>query len=127
MNQIIKMFEESNARMNSILQGNANLDKISAAQREFEGQIKLLNCVISAFAIQSKNKRAAKDLENMNIMDSSTAIDLLGDVEVEKIKCRATGRIITRGECLDNGGRLRDCEGCENGTETKNKLVPIKQ
>ena len=56
MNQIAQMFMESNTRMKQIMKGDFQLDKISAAQREFEGQIKLINAVVSAFGISSKNK-----------------------------------------------------------------------
>ena len=58
MNQITQMFQESNARMKSIMKGSFKLDEIAAAQREFEGQIKLINAVVSAFGIASKKKRA---------------------------------------------------------------------
>jgi hypothetical protein len=127
MNQIVKMFMESNKRMEKILKGKVKIDEIAAAQREFEGQIKLLNTVVSAFGIASKNKRALSGMKNMNLMDDSTAVDLmLGDVELDKIKCPLSGQIITRAECLDYSGSKEhtdECMNCETGTDTKNKLL----
>lgn len=125
MNQITQMFMESNARMKKIMKGGFNGDEVTAAQREFEGQIKLINAVISAFGIQSKNKRAISGLNQMNILDDSTAIDLmLGDPEVDKVKCPEHNDLITRAECLDYSGSHSDeCQGCEIGQATKNKLL----
>jgi hypothetical protein len=125
MNQITQMFMESNARMKKIMKGGFRLDEIASAQREFEGQIKLINAVVSAFGIASKNKRALDGLNKMNLMDDSTAIDLLlGDPEVDKVKCPEHDDLITRAECLDYSGSHSDeCLGCEIGQATKNKLL----
>jgi hypothetical protein len=126
MNQITQMFMESNARMKKIMKGGFRLDEIASAQREFEGQIKLINAVVSAFGIASKNKRALDGLNKMNLMDDSTAIDLLlGDPEVDKVKCPEHDDLITRAECLDYSGSHSDeCFGCEIGKATKSKLLP---
>lgn len=125
MNQITKMFEESNSRMNKIMKGKYNADEITAAQREFEGQIKLVNAVVNAFAVASKNKRAMNGLDKMNIMDTTTAVDLmLGDPEVDKVKCPLNDEILTRSECLDySGSHFDDCKECEIGIKTKNLLL----
>jgi hypothetical protein len=128
MNQITQMFQESNTRMKQIMKGTFKLEEVLAAQREFEGQIKLINAVVSAFGIASKNKRAMTGLERMNLMDETTAIDLmLGDPEVDKVKCPEHGDLITRAECLDYSGSHSDeCSGCEIGIATKDKLIPVK-
>ena len=128
MNQITQMFMESNTRMKKIMKGGFRLDEVSAAQREFEGQIKLINAVVSAYGIASKNKRALDGLNKMNLMDDSTAIDLLlGDPEVDKVKCPEHSHLITRSECLDYSGSHSDeCSGCEIGKATKEKLIPIQ-
>lgn len=122
------MFIESNTRMKKIMKGDFKLDEVSAAQREFEGQIKLINAVVSAFGIASKNKRALVGLERMNLMDDTTAIDLmLGDPEIDKVKCPLLGKIITRAECLDLSGAAENigyCSSCEIGDATKEKLLP---
>jgi hypothetical protein len=127
MNQITQMFMESNNRMKQIMKGGFKVDEIASAQREFEGQIKLINAVVSAFGIASKNKRALTGLERMNIMDETTAVDLmLGDPEVDKVKCPVHDDLITRAECLDySGTHYDDCGGCEIGAATKDKLIPI--
>lgn len=126
MNQIAQMFMESNTRMKKIMKGAFKLEEVSAAQREFEGQIKLINAVVSAFGIASKNKRAMTGLERMNLMDETTAIDLmLGDPEIDKVKCPYHDNLITRAECLDySGSHHEDCSGCEIGMATKDKLLP---
>ena len=131
MNQIVQMFKESNARMKKIMNGDCKQDEIAAAQREFEGQIKLVNAVVSAFGIASKNKRALVGLERMNIMDETTAIDLgLGDKEIDKVKCPYHDTLITRSECLDYSGEARhsdECRGCETGLATKEMLLGPKK
>ena len=127
MNQITQMFKESNERMKKLMEGKGtlNLDVIASAQREFEGQIKLINAVVSAYGISSKNKRALTGLQRMNLMDDTTAVDLmLGDPEADKVKCPEQDSLITRQECLDYSGTHSDCAGCEIGIATKRKLLP---
>ena len=105
--------------------GTVNLDVIASAQREFEGQIKLINAVVSAYGISSKNKRALTGLQRMNLMDDTTAVDLmLGDPEADKVKCPEQESLITRQECLDYSGTHPDCSDCEIGIATKRKLLP---
>jgi hypothetical protein len=98
---------------------------MTSAQREFEGQIKLINAVVSAFGIMSKNRRAGNALEQMNLMDKTTAIDLmLGDPAEDKVKCPYKERLITREECLDySGSHYEQCSGCEVGQATKEMLL----
>lgn len=130
MNQITQMFKESNSRMKKITNGNYNLDQITAAQKEFDGQVRLVNAVVNAFAIASKNKRAMNSLNRMNILDDTTAVDLmLGDPEVDKVKCPYHDDLITRAECLDYSGSTENssnCSGCEIGIETKKRLLDGK-
>jgi len=122
------MFKESNSRLKKIMSGNFKIDEITAAQREFEGQIKLINVVVSAFGIVAKNRRAMASLKRMNIMDDTTAIDLgLGDPEIDKVKCPMRDALITRAECLDYSGEnnnFETCYGCEIGNATKDMLLP---
>ena len=127
MNQITQMFKDSNERMRQLMNSkNAlNLEVIASAQREFEGQIKLVNAVVSAYGIASKNKRALTGLERMNLMDDTTAIDLmLGNPEEDKIKCPERDDLILRAECLDySGTHAKDCEGCYNFKVTRDRLL----
>jgi len=117
--------------MKKIMKGNFRLDEITSAQREFEGQIKLINAVVSAYGIASKNKRALTGMERMNLLDSTTAIDMkLGDPEVDKVKCPGRDDLLTRAECLSYSGHNTvggnfECAGCEIGIETKEKLLPL--
>jgi hypothetical protein len=112
--------------MKQIMKGEFQADSIVSAQREFEGQIKLVNAVVNAFGIASKNKRAMKGLERMNVMDTTTAVDLmLGDPEIDKVKCPIKDELITRSECLDYSGEhtFSDCKGCDIGSETRRVLL----
>jgi len=113
------------------MEGDFQLNQILSAQREFEGQIKLINSVISAFGVVSKNKRALQHLDKMNLMETTTAVDLmLGDIEVDKVKCPIQDKIITRQECLDYSGDIahyEDCLKCEIGLATKRLLTPPMQ
>lgn len=128
MNQVVQMFKESNARMKKILSGKYEPRDIEMAQREFEGQIRLANVVINAFAVAAKNKRAMAGLGKMNIMDEHTAIDMgLGDPEADKVKCPVHEKLIARGECMEySGSHYDDCKGCEIGAATKNILLGEK-
>jgi len=122
------MFRQSNARMNRIMKGEIKVEEIAAAQREFEGQIKLINSIVSAFGIMSKTKRARAGLERMNLLDDTTAIDLgLGDPGLDKVRCAEQGgNLISRDECLDysgNPGHYEDCKVCINFSKSREKLV----
>lgn len=107
------------------------MEEIAACQREFEGQIKLINAVVSAFGIASKNKRALIGMERMNLMDENTAVDLmLGDPELDKVKCPLSGKLITRSDCLEYSGdkkHIDECLGCEIGSINKDMLLGEKQ
>jgi hypothetical protein len=102
---------------------------IAAAQRDAEVQLKTINAVASLFAVASKNKRMMVTLDRQGVMDESTAIDfMLGDPEVDKVKCPCHDDLITRAECLDySGHHFEDCSGCEIGKATKDKLLPAQQ
>lgn len=110
------------------MKGEYPLEVTAALQREFEGQIKLMNVVLQAFAIASKNRRTMEGLKKMNIMDESTAIDLcLGNPSEDKVKCPGCDKLILREECLDISGSktpYEECDGCETGAETREKLLP---
>jgi hypothetical protein len=128
MNQIVNMFKDSNRRMKRIMAGECSLSEMTVAQREFEGQIKLVNAVVNAFGIASKNKRAMKGLERMNIMDQTTSVDLmLGDPEMDKVKCPINDKLISREGCLDySGSHFNECNGCDIGSSTKDALLGKK-
>jgi len=121
------MFKESNRRMRNIMSGKFIKEEVAAAQREFEGQIKLINAIVSAYGISSKNERAMVGLERMNIMDPHTAIDLgLGSPESDKVKCPDKDGLIYRRECLDRSGSTEHFDGCQEcdlGKETKRLLI----
>ena len=131
MSQIVQMFEYSNDRMQRLMDSlrkgsmKPDMEIITGLQREFEGQIKLINAVVSAFGVASKNKRALTGLERMNIMDDTTAVDLgLPAPEEDKVKCPIMEKLITRQECLDRSGsqeHYEECRGCEVGLSSRKK------
>ena len=125
--QIIEMFEASNRRMKKIMGGEFKQEEIQAAQREFEGQIKLVNAVVQAFAVSSKNRRTMSSLEKMNLMDNNDAIEIGLSQELDKVKCPDVNKIITRAECLDYSGQeehLGTCTTCEQFPITRGRLLP---
>jgi len=133
MNQIIQLFMDSNTRMKRLMRAiegvkKPDMDVIAAAQREAEAQLKGINAVASLFAVASKNKRAMTMLDRQGIMDDTTTIDfMLGDPEVDKVKCPEHDNLITRSECLDySGHHHEECAGCEVGLATKDKLIPVE-
>jgi len=133
MNQIVTLFQESNARMKRLMKSiegvkKPDMEVIAACQRECEIQVKTLNSIASFYGIASKNKRTMQGLERMNIMDDQIAIDMgLGDPEIDKVKCPLQENLITRSECLDySGHHYEECSGCEIGKATKDKLIPVQ-
>lgn len=133
MNQIVQLFMDSNARMKLLMRAlegakKPDMEIIAAAQRECEAQLKGINSVAGLYAVASKNARAMKSLDRQNIMDETTAIDFItSPPDIDKIKCPDRKKIMTREECLDySSDHFDDCEGCEIGKATKDKLVPIK-
>ena len=131
MNQLVTLFQESNARMKRLMKSiegvkKPDMEVIAACQRECENQIKALNSIVSFYGVASKNKRTMQGLERMNIMDDQIAIDMgLGDPEMDKIKCPEHDNLISRAECLDySGSHYEQCSGCDIGAETKARLCP---
>lgn len=120
------MFKDSNDRMKRIMSGKYVPDDMDRAQREAEIMVKNCNIVMGFYQTAAKNARTMKGLDKMNLMDDTTAIDLmLGDPEVDKVKCPLQDNLITRSECLDySGSHYDECSGCEIGAATKNKLLP---
>lgn len=70
-----------------------------------------------------------KEIFKTNLIGDGQAIDTEeGDPEVDKVKCPYHVDLITRAECLDySGHHHEDCDGCEVGLATKNKLIPIQE
>ena len=128
MNQLVQMFKNSNERMVKIVSGKYDPETIDKAQREAEIQNKMMNQVVQIFAVTEKSKRAWGVMKKMNIIGETSAIDLmLGDPEVDKVKCPYHDNLITRSECLDESGmaeNMERCQGCETGIESKRLLLP---
>ena len=130
MNQIAQMFKESNKVLTELNKstGKVDMENMNARIRALEVQVKMLNSVINIYAVASKNKRMLTSLGKMNVINETSAVDLmLGDPEVDKVKCPYHDDLITRSECLDESGEvgnLERCEGCETGIESKRMLMP---
>lgn len=128
MNQIVKIFQDSNKLLNQVMQNKFDEKQINAALRLFDVQIKSANVVIQAYAVSSKYQRTIKGLERMNIMDDTVAIDLgLGDPALDKVKCQLKeGEIIYRTECLELNGEEKNyptCRACVNKGVTARMLL----
>jgi hypothetical protein len=123
MNQIVQMFQDSNARLKSIMNGKYNRDQMQDANREFSDQIKLINAVIQAYGVASKNKRASISMEKMNLLDDHTAIDLGLPAAGDTVKCPDKDTLITREDCLDYSGDNDDCRGCEHFAKSRELLL----
>ncbi len=129
MNQSIKMWQQSNERMNIIMkailsgQSKPDIELITAAQREFEDEIKLMNVHFNALKMAAGQKKAA---EKVNLFDESQAINLMLDSpDDDNVKCPIWSMPITRQSCLDySGNHYEECLGCEIGKATKDKLLP---
>lgn len=128
MNLIAKNIMDIQLMIKDLKEGNISAEKFSTVLAGIRETRKYCNLVIQAYAVSSKNKRAMAGLEKMNLIDDTTAIDLmLGDPEVDKAKCPLKDNLITRAECLDySGTHYDDCVGCEIGKATKDKLIPIR-
>jgi hypothetical protein len=132
MTQMVQVFQESNAMLRDLRRymetgsRKPDMEAIAASSRLIEAQIKGINAVVAVYAVQSKNKRSTEGMKRMNIMDDTTAIDLmLGDPNDDKVKCPSFDQLITRAECLDiSGSSGDDCPGCEIGRATREKLLP---
>lgn len=75
MSLIFSMINESNKRMMELANKENNYDptRIANAQREFESQIALIDVIVHAYGIASKNKRARVNQEDREI-DNTVAI-----------------------------------------------------
>jgi hypothetical protein len=124
MNQIVKMYQESNSRLSRIMSGTYSREQMEDAYREFSAQVKLTNAVIAAFAVISKNKRAGAAMEKMGLMDDHTAIDLGLRLETDLIRCPDQDELIRREECLDySGTHMGECRGCDHFETSRDMLL----
>jgi hypothetical protein len=109
--------------MDQIISGKYDRSQLQDAQKEFDGQVRLINAVIQAFAVQAKNKRASLALGKMNILDEDTAINL-GLPDGDMIKCPEKEQLIKREYCLDySGTHLEDCRSCNHFSANRTKLL----
>lgn len=70
-----------------------------------------------------------RDIFKTNLIGNGEAIDTGNeDPETDKIICPCNESLMTSGECLDYSGNHHDeCDGCEIGKATKDKLLGEKQ
>lgn len=110
MDQLTKVLNESNKRMERIMTGKYDRDEILDAQREAEIQLKAVNQYVQIFAVSAKNERAMLTLKKKGIMDGFTSIALPREGEVY---CHERDLSISKEECLDYSGSHTECQGCE--------------
>lgn len=130
MNQMTNDWMKSNELMTRLFKAIEGIKKpdmevITSIQRQMEINIKRINAHVAMAQTMINKKESAKRWERMNL-EGDEAIDLmLGDPEVDKIKCPEHDNLITRSECLDfSGDNIETCSGCEMGKITKEKLCP---
>lgn len=121
MDQLTKILNESNQRMERILKGKYNRDEILDAQKEAEIQLKTVNQYVQVFAVASKNERTLSTLKKKGIMDSFTAINL--PAIDGKIECDEQHKFITKEECLDYSGSHQECQGCDLFSHSRKTIL----
>jgi len=82
--------------------------------------------MLQAFSLGAKyGKTHMKKIEQSNLLTEGTAIDSEGSIEEAKIKCAFNGKLLTREECLDFSGDVKNqenCRGCDVGMLVKKLL-----
>jgi hypothetical protein len=127
MNQITEIFNLGNELLTRIKAKTITQDEFDKTIRVMDSQIKTMNVVTNIYAIASKNKRAMKELADMNIIDTHTAI-ALSPPEHDLIKCDIKQRLIERGACLDySGTHYEDCANCRHFAITRESILGKKE
>lgn len=128
MNQIAHMFKEGNKILAELNRNpkSVNLDVVNTQIKMIDVQTKLFGHLVSLHVSGAKDKRSLNGMERQGLIGKTSAVDLmLGDPEIDKVKCPYNNNLITRAECLDESGtHMERCEGCETGLETKRMLIP---
>lgn len=121
MDQLTKVLNESNKRMERILVGKYNRDEILDAQREAEIQLKAVNQYVQIFAVSAKNDRAMIMLRKKGIMDGFTTIALPQTDGF--VHCVDRDVSISKEECFDYSGSHTDCQSCELFGHTRKVIM----
>ena len=127
-----KILKEAIALLDQVMKNKFDEKQVRAAVPLLNILVKQENVIIQAHATAFKYQRTLKDLEKMNIIDISTAVDLgLGDPGLDKVKCPLKdGALIYRSECLDFNGEEKNyycCRTCDNKAITARKMIDDKQ
>jgi len=90
---------------------------------------KRVKMMLQAFAAAMKHGGGtSKMLLESNLVGGR--IDINADPELEKIKCPAVNKVITRHECLDYSGdseHVKSCMECPQFDVTRSMLIPAKE
>jgi len=115
--------------MKALRNGTTKPETIALEQKEFVAQIKFLNALIQAYAVDSKNRRMLKDFKRMQLIGDDTVIDMgFGDPSEDKILCPLRDMVISRADCLDwSGSHVNECTGCEHFNKSRRLLLGEKQ
>ena len=132
MNQMTEYFNECNRIMRELRDNpkTFNMEQIAFRLKVLDAVMRGVNANIAMAGIALKDKRATKHMKDINLIGNTSAIDLmLGDPEVDKVKCPEHDDLITRAQCLDESESTKyfdRCAGCDIGAETKRMLLPDK-
>ena len=80
---------------------------------------------IKGMNIETKSKKASKDLRNMGFMGGGDSVDFSRqEIEAGRVRCPNNGRLITRADCLSFSGQNHDkCVACDHRAETVSRLL----
>jgi hypothetical protein len=127
MNQLVHIFNESNLRYNELnsIPLMTKLERLKEKREEAKLQVKTIGTMIHLYSVGVKATKLEKAMENLNIIDSTSAIEIPGtDPETDKVKCPGQDALMIRVDCLDYSGQHPDeCGGCEIGRDTKARLL----
>lgn len=127
MDQITRMLDESNKRMEKIISGSYDDRQIDQGRLELLAQVKVVNSLISTYVNDAKTAGTlVKIMKKKNIIDERTALSMGSYRTVDMVNCDLSEKVISRHECLDLSGdppEGTDCSGCEHFATTRHMLV----
>lgn len=108
-------------------QGNIKAEDVTAGVALLKEAHASIRTAMQIEAMAKRGHKIIETLDQKNFYCSTTAAEIGGDPETDKVKCPEHDHLITRAECLDYSGSHHDeCSGCEIGKATKDKLCGDK-
>ena len=111
---------------NQLVKGKITTEAVHARISIYSQTEKRAKMLLQAIALAAKHKHIVGRIVKSNLIGDREAIDINFDKESEKVKCPyKNDSLITRSECLDfsGSGKIPECDGCEIGNITREKLL----